>query len=238
MLIVKVPTSSPMDGSELAAEMIVGLLRQQLVNEAQMLPTFSFEEIGVEVSKQAKVLMSRLPFFVGGDDATTYGLIGSFSESYPNAGLILFDAHSNLAPDAFLGRAVGEGILRAENVAVVGVRSMQKSDLDFVRRVKLFSMKEISHEGVSEVCDSVMVAARNFGALMVCIDLDVLDPAFAPGALRLEPGGLSSRELIFCLQRIRMLKNVRAFSLTGLGSERDRLKPTAELAAKIIRESY
>ena len=63
-------------------------------------------------------------------------------------------------------------------------------------------------EKIGEICDSIMYVAKNFGALYISVDIDVLDPAFAPGTGYKEAGGMSTRELLYFLQRLRKLKNL------------------------------
>ena len=68
------------------------------------------------------------------------------------------------------------------------------------------------------------------------IDIDVLDPAFAPGTGYIEPGGLSTRELIYLIQRIKLLKNIRKYDLVEVNPDRDISLTTCKAAAKIVKE--
>ena len=82
-------------------------------------------------------------------------------------------------------------------------------------------MKEIAANGVHEVSESIMSVAKNFSDLYVSIDIDVLDPAFAPGTGYMEPGGLSTRDLLFFLQRLKKLHNLRVFDLMEINPSKD-----------------
>jgi agmatinase len=83
-----------------------------------------------------------------------------------------------------------------------------------------------------------MSAGLGFGSLYVSIDIDVLDPAFAPGTGYLEPSGLSSRELIFFLQRLSNLKNLKAVDLVEINPKLDISNLTVKTGAKIISELF
>ena len=77
---------------------------------------------------------------------------------------------------------------------------------------------------------------RNFSDSYISVDIDVLDPAFAPGTGYLEPGGLSTRELLYLLQRIKLLKNIRKYDLVEVNPDKDINLMTCKTAAKIIKE--
>lgn len=97
-------------------------------------------------------------------------------------------------------------------------------------------MKEIIAEGVHEISESLMSVAKNFRDLYVSIDIDVLDPAFAPGTGYIEPGGLTTRELLFFLHRLKKLYNLRAFDLVEINPSKDTNDITSKVAAKILVE--
>ena len=97
-------------------------------------------------------------------------------------------------------------------------------------------MKEITTEGIHEISESVMAAAKDFEALYVSIDIDVLDPAFAPGTGCTEPAGLTSRELIYFVQRLKLLKNLKIVDIVEINPKKDVNNMTSKLGAKIIAE--
>jgi arginase family enzyme len=122
-----------------------------------------------------------------------------------------------------------------QNILLVGVRNYPENVSSLIARhhIKSYTMREISFEGLHETCDAVMAASRTFKNLCVCIDLRVLDPAFAPGIIS-EPGGLTTRELIYFMQRLRLLKNLRLGIL--FNDMHDSSPELVILAAKILAE--
>lgn len=135
-------------------------------------------------------------------------------------GVIIFDAHvdclnsEDLVP--FLSGFIDKG-----NIIIVGAREWNKDEWYFIKNhgIKVYSMKEIAFEGKEAVCDAVMAVAKDFGALYVSIDADVLDA---------ETGGLSVRELLYFIQRLKRLKNFKAADLAEFKD--------IKVMAKIIRE--
>lgn len=94
----------------------------------------------------------------------------------------------------------------SDNVIFFGIRHIDS----FTH--KYFTMKEIYFEGLTESCDSVMAAARQFKRLLLIINLDVLDPVFYESEY---PGGMTVRELLYVVQRIRMMNNLKSVMILG-----------------------
>jgi len=81
-----------------------------------------------------------------------------------------------------------------------------------------------------------METARGWGAFYLSIDIDVIDPAFAPGTGFREPGGLTSREMIYFIQRLKRLKNLKMTDITEVNPSKDSADLTVKLAAKLVKE--
>ena len=75
-------------------------------------------------------------------------------------------------------------------------------------------------------------------SLYVSLDIDVTDPAFAPATNHPEPAGLTSRQLIYIMQRIAMMKNLKAVDIVEIDSEKDKKHDgmTTKLGARILAE--
>jgi arginase len=188
-----------------------------------------------EIQKEAASVAAKgvFPIFIGGDHAVTYPLIKGLSQSIPDLNILHFDAHPDLY-DSFEGdryshacpfaRIMEEGL--AKRLVSVGIRSMT----DHLKRqkerlgVEIFDMRAF---------DPKMTISFT-GPVYLSLDLDVLDPAFAPGVSHHEPGGLTTRELIRLIQ---------SFEGTLIGADiveynpyRDVQNMTAMVAAKLLKE--
>jgi len=181
--------------------------------------------------------------FLGGDHSITYGSFIGFAKKFNNPGLLIFDAHpdceNNFKPPShedFVKVLIEDGFLKKENLVIVGVRNWDKKEFYFLRdnKIKYFSMKNMGN--IAEVCDTVMEICRGFDGLYLSIDIDVVDPAFAPGTGYLEPGGMSSRDLIYFVQRLRLLKNLKRADIVEINPDKDVNGMTIKFGAKILRE--
>lgn len=184
--------------------------------------------------------------FVGGDHSISYPLTHSFLDYCENSGkepcLIVFDAHPDcMEPmeepthEEWLRKLVEKGF-PPENILLVGVRNLWKNETKFLKEKGIRSMNINNlFRNIAESCDILMEFA-NGKELYVSIDIDAVDPVFAPGTGYPEVGGLTSRQLIYLVQRIKKMKNLRAIDLVEINPERDRDDLTVNLGAKIISE--
>ena len=188
------------------------------------------EKITNELRKEKKPLV-----ILGGEHLLTLGSYMSFPKE---VGYVVFDAHYDLRDEyantklshaAYLRRIVEKR--GADNIVHVGARSFVKEELEFLTKNKINSIsdKEIR---LGNACRQLKDSISTFDELYVSIDLDVVDPAFAPGVGNPEAVGITSRELYDLVTSLENKKIV--------GSDVVELNPsfdngsTASLAAKMI----
>ncbi|MFD8557652.1 agmatinase [Streptosporangium canum] len=149
---------------------------------------------------------------IGGDHTIALPLLRSLAKRHGPVALLHFDAHLDTW-DTYFGaeythgtpfrRAVEEGILDTEALSHVGTRGplYGKKDLEDDRRLGfgVVTSADVMRRGVDEVVDALR---QRIGGrpLYLSIDIDVLDPAHAPGTGTPEAGGLTSRELLEILR--------------------------------------
>jgi len=95
---------------------------------------------------------------------------------------------------------------------------------------------EILGEDLSGICDLLMERARNSSGFFVNIDLDVLDPGFAPGVNITEPGGMSSRDILYLVKRLKILENFRGGCIIGINPDKDINNITIKLGVRLLAE--
>ena len=188
------------------------------------------ESITSELKEQNKLMI-----ILGGEHLITLGSFSCFPE---DTGYIVFDAHYDLRDQyadiklshaAHLRRLVEKR--GSENIVHVGARAFVKEELAFLKEnnIATISDKNIRNgDGIKQLKDTV----STFDSLYVSVDLDVLDPAFAPGVGNPEAVGISSRELydlIISLQN----KKIIAADIVELNPSFDN-GSTASMAAKLI----
>lgn len=171
---------------------------------------------------------------IGADNKLTIAAFKHFIANSLNAGtnvgLISFDARCSSL------ELVKIGTINPNEIIFIGTRSWSKEEVEYIRgkKINYFNMKKLFEFGIDEATDTIMEFAREFTALYASIDISCMDPAYVNGAAKQEPGGLSSRELIYMLQRLKLLKNLKIVDITGFSEERD--EKTIKLAAKIMKE--
>jgi len=196
------------------------------------------EKLIYENAKQ--VLENGKAVFLGGDHSISYSIGKAFLDNFGNdeSFLIVFDAHADLMPsmkepthEEWLRALIGRG-WKKENIILVGVRKIENQELAFLKEkgIKYFEMNNI--ENKEDVCDAIMEASQGKN-LYISFDIDVVDPAFAPGTGYKEPGGFSSREILYFAKRLSKLKNLKVVDIVEV-FEKDEI--TAKLAAKILGE--
>lgn len=181
------------------------------------------------VSKQRQL------FILGGEHSITYGTYTSFPKE---TGYVVFDAHYDLRDEfadiklshaSYLRRIVEER--GSENIIHVGARAFVKEELEFLteNKIKIITDKEIRDgQGPGLLKDYV----STFDSVYSSFDLDVLDPAFAPGVGNPEAVGITSRELFDMINTFQETK-VTGVDIVELNPYHDN-GSTASLAAKII----
>jgi len=181
------------------------------------------------VSKQRQL------FILGGEHSITYGTYTSFPKE---TGYVVFDAHYDLRDEfadiklshaSYLRRIVEER--GSENIIHVGARAFVKEELEFLteNKIKTISDREIRDgKGPNLLKDYV----STFDSVYSSFDLDVLDPAFAPGVGNPEAVGITSRELFDMIHTFDETK-VIGVDIVELNPYHDN-GSTASLAAKII----
>jgi guanidinopropionase len=158
-----------------------------------------------------------LSLAAGGDHTITLPILRAIAREKPLS-LVQFDAHSDTI-DTMLGkkfangtpirRAVEEGLLDPMRIVQVGIRGtlFKTNDLDWAKKqgIKIFDMENFCEWGLKNTIDKIHEIVEDTDTYLT-FDIDSLDPAFAPGAGGLEPGGLTVRE---AQNLLRGLKGIR-----------------------------
>ena len=187
-------------------------------------------------------------FFIGGDHSISYSLTKAFLEHCQNERkepcLIVFDAHPDCMQPIDLKiptheewlRALIESGFSAENILLVGIRNSDPKELEFLskNRIRSINLNQLLIN-IEDICDTIMEFS-NGKDLYLSLDIDVIDPVFAPATGYIEPGGLTSRQFIYLMQRMNKIKNLRAVDLVEINPEKDNTGVTVKLGAKILSE--
>jgi agmatinase len=171
---------------------------------------------------------------LGGDHAISYPVVRALAQRWGRLSLLQFDAHPDMYPEyegnryshaSPMARILEEGLV--ERLVQVGIRSVSPAQTAIARKYGV---------EVHPAYDLAKLPRLRFSTpLYVSIDMDGLDPAFAPGVSHPEPGGLSVRQVLDAIGAVRAPKLVGG-DVVELNPRLDPTGITAVVAAKLARE--
>ena len=179
--------------------------------------------------------------FLGGDHSITYPIFQAFKKNYKNPFLIIFDAHPDcMSPqkepthEEFL-RAIIENGFPSENIILIGIRKIEPEEKLFLieNKIKVFDSNldlELATDYITE--------KANYNDVYISVDVDAIDPAFAPAVNYPEPAGLSSKEFFYIFKRLLKIKTLKAVDIVEVVPEKDKNfdNQTMKIVSKIIEE--
>ena len=102
--------------------------------------------------------------------------------------------------------------------------------------IKMMSMNQL-FENIEDSCDILMEFSKD-KELYISININFVDPTFAPSTAYPETGGLTSRQFLYIIQRMNKIKNLKAVDIVEINEKEDKVRgnATVKLGAKIISE--
>ena len=209
------------------------------------------EKAAAQIFKMA-ALAGRNSFLlsIGGDHSVSIPLVRGFAGGFPEGfGLISLDAHPDLF-DTYDGsplsnacpmrRALDGSRLKPEHLLILGTRSYNKVELDFMRekKIRFVPAREIDRSGADAIVSLARDRMTGIGNIYLSIDIDVADPSCAPGTGAPVAGGLSSRQLLDLVRGLLRGLPVRAMDLVEIAPPLDPTDATLFLALQIIFETF
>ncbi len=182
----------------------------------------------------------KVPVFLGGEHTITLGAMRSLDE---NVALVSFDAHLDLRDD-YLGltmshttfmRRIKEDV-NPSKILEIGTRAVCREELDYAKEsgIEFLTAHQIRNDGVKETAETIKGILGGYEKIYVTLDMDVLDPAFAPAVPNPEPAGLDTSTLLDLLEAVCDCRVV-GFDLVEVAPHYDQ-GVTATQAAKVIFE--
>ena len=195
-----------------------------------------------------------IPFVIGGDHSLEYPNVAGIADVYGkrNVGVIHFDAHYDAGSPLEMGghlishaqpirRLIEEGHVLGKNYIQVGLRGYWPGEDGFrwmrEHEFRYHTMAEIERDGWDAVMERVIAEATDGPEFLhISFDIDVLDPAFAPGTGTPENGGLLPREVFPLVRALCTEKRVVGFDLVELNPLVDPGYTTVLNANRIVQE--
>jgi len=194
-----------------------------------------------EIEKFVTQLLAdgKVPVGMGGEHLVSWPVMKAVAEKYPDLAIIHMDAHTDLR-ESYEGEALSHSTpirkianhIGPKNVYSFGIRSGMKEEFVWAKENGMHISKFEVLEPLKEILPTL--AGR---PVYVTIDIDVLDPAHAPGTGTVDAGGITSRELLASIHAIAGSDvNVVGFDLVEVAPIYDSSEQTANTASKLIRE--
>ncbi|MGZ9697908.1 agmatinase [Bacillus safensis] len=181
----------------------------------------------------------KFPLGMGGEHLVSWPVFRAMYKKYPDLAIIQMDAHTDLREE-YEGEPLSHstpirkvaGLIGAENVFSFGIRSGMKEEFEWAKEAGM----HISKFEVLEPLKQVLPKLKG-RPVYVTIDIDVLDPAHAPGTGTVDAGGITSKELLASIHAIAGSDvQVVGADLVEVAPVYDHSDQTANTASKLLRE--
>ena len=182
----------------------------------------TYPESDFEHVRQKVATLTNIPILLGGDHSVTIPIFQGQRQRFngKRIGVLWVDAHPDLCDDfngsrlshaCVLRRGMETGI-EPGDICMVGLRSWEYQEIDLIENggLNVYTAADVAELGMKEIAAKVRQTLAKCDAVHISLDIDCLDPAFAPGTGIPEAGGLSSREVIT------LIKSLQGLPLVGL----------------------
>jgi agmatinase len=193
-----------------------------------------------------------IPVVLGGDHSIAYPDISAVAPlyGYGDLAVVQFDTHADTDTSLWgvkyshgtpFRHLIDEGILRGDRLIQVGLHGYWPwpEEWAWAREVGVIwhRMDEINDRGIGPVIDDVLNELSDASALWLSVDIDALDPAFAPGTGTPEPGGMTTRELLSAIRRLVLARGLAGMEVVEVSPPYDHSNITAIAAHRIVLEA-
>ena len=200
----------------------------------------------------------ELPLVLGGDHSLALGVFGGLARVHGPVGVIWFDAHADCNTPATtpsgnvhgmgLSGALGWGGERFADgrwpspsvdegrTVLIGIRSLDPGERELLRqsRVHVYTISEVDRLGMEAVMRGALEHVGGSAHIHVSVDMDVMDPFFAPGVGTAVRGGISYREAHLAMELLAEAGAVGSLEVVEVNPILDRENMTGELAVELI----
>ena len=207
------------------------------------------------IRERVHAIASRgiVPVILGGDHSITWPAATAVADvhGYGNVGIVHFDAHADTADEIEgnlashgtpMRRLIESGAVPGSHFVQVGLRGYWPPQDTFEwmleQRMTWHTMQEIWERSFKEVMrDAVAEALAKADKLYVSVDIDVLDPAHAPGTGTPEPGGITSADLLRMVRQLCLEHDVVGVDVVEVAPAYDHAELTVNAAHRVVFEA-
>ena len=192
-----------------------------------------------------------IPVVLGGDHSITFPNVQAVAAARPEGSLALvhFDTHADTAAEIWgvkwthgspFRHLVDDDVISGHRLVQIGLRGYWPfpEEFEWARGagVRWHRMEEIHERGIDSVMEDVLGEIEGADRVFLSIDIDVLDPAYAPGTGTPEPGGMTTRELLRAVRAVALGFDVAGIDVVEVSPPYDHAGITTLAAHRVVLE--
>ena len=217
----------------------------------------NWDKYYAEVESKAREVLAdgRFGLFLGGDHSVTIPLHKAFGKSVreqkqsARVGIIHMDAHYDLCPEydghpwshACTEARALDDVIEGEDLTFIGIRVAELTELELMKKhpgITTYRAADVHELGYKEIAQKVVDKYQDYDAVYLTLDIDVLDPGFAPGTGTPVSGGLTPTQLIGIVRRLLKDAPVKAMDIVEVAPTLDVNDITSWAALRVIHEVF
>jgi len=214
-----------------------GVLSKKLFDAGNL----SKEQVEFQVEEWTR--QKKISVCLGGDHSITFEVLkGIYRARKKRFGIAYFDAHPDMVGSirnhygSIVYDAIDAEIIDPQKTVLIGIRAPEEEEVENITKFKILKIgpTEIVEECPQKIVNKIL-DTLSFPTY-ISVDMDVLDPAVAPGVSNRVPGGLMASELFFFVKKIAS-KGLLGLDVMETNPNQDHLHLTSHLAARLVAEA-
>jgi agmatinase len=190
------------------------------------------------------------PIVLGGDHSISFPIVSAVAQHHDEIAIVHFDTHADTADENWdvryahgtpFRRIVESGAAAGNRLVQVGLRGgwPWEDEWTWMRSegVRWHRMEQIIESGIDSVMASVLYEIGDANNVFISVDIDVLDPAYAPGTGTPEPGGMTTWQLMRAVRAVALEKGFVGLDIVEVSPPYDHAQITAMAANRVVLEA-